>query len=153
MRLPRVTIRRLLLLVAAMALVLGILVALQSRSERFRGRAAEYASAIHTVYFADVNGKDGCRERCEDEPAAAILDSVQRTSRGHRSGGRRRVPGLGGELGEKADDRGGRSEGVRRVRALRPRICQGSVPAGARTVGTPAGRNGNDPFPNKHRLF
>jgi hypothetical protein len=67
MRLPRVTIRRLLLLVAAMALVLGILVALQRRSERFRGRAAEYASAIHTVYFADVNGKEGRRERCEIE--------------------------------------------------------------------------------------
>jgi hypothetical protein len=59
MRLPRVTIRRLLLLVAAMAVVLGILVALQRRSDRFRVRAAEYASAIHTVYFADVNGKDG----------------------------------------------------------------------------------------------
>ncbi len=59
MRLPRVTIRRLLLLVAATAVVLGILVALQRRSERFRQRAAEYASAIHTVYFADVNGEDG----------------------------------------------------------------------------------------------
>jgi hypothetical protein len=59
MRFPRVTIRRMLLLVAALAVVLGILVALQRRGERFRRRAAEYASAIHTVYFADVNGEDG----------------------------------------------------------------------------------------------
>jgi hypothetical protein len=59
MRFPRVTIRRLLLLVAVLAVALGIVVALQRRSERFRRRAAEYASAIHTVYFADVNGKDG----------------------------------------------------------------------------------------------
>ena len=40
-------------------MALGILVALQRRSERFRRRADEYASAIHTVYFADVNGQDG----------------------------------------------------------------------------------------------
>jgi hypothetical protein len=59
MRFPRVTIRRLLLLVAALAVVLGVLVALQRRSERFRHRAAEYASAVHSVYFADVNGEDG----------------------------------------------------------------------------------------------
>jgi hypothetical protein len=59
MTFPRVTIRRLLLLVAALGVVCGILVALQRRSERFRRRAAEYASAVHTVYFADVNGTDG----------------------------------------------------------------------------------------------
>ena len=59
MRFPRVTIRRLLMLVAALAVALGILVALQRRSERFRRRASEYASAIHTVYFADLNGEDG----------------------------------------------------------------------------------------------
>jgi hypothetical protein len=55
----RVTIRRLLLLVAAVAVVLGILVGLQRRSDRFRRRAAEYAAAIHRVYFADVEGRDG----------------------------------------------------------------------------------------------
>src|SRR5277367_4177484 len=59
MRFPRVTLRRLLMLVAVLAVALGILVALQRRSERFRRRADEYASAIHTVYFADVNGEDG----------------------------------------------------------------------------------------------
>jgi hypothetical protein len=59
MRFPRVTIRRLLVLVAVTAAILGILVALQRRSERFRRLAAEYASAIHTVYFADVDGDDG----------------------------------------------------------------------------------------------
>ena len=59
MMFPRATIRRLLLLVAALGVACGILVALQRRSERFRRPAAEYASAIHTVYFADVNGTDG----------------------------------------------------------------------------------------------
>jgi hypothetical protein len=59
MMFPRITIRRLLLLVAAMGVVCGILMALQRRSEHFRRRAAEYASAIHTVYFTDVNGTDG----------------------------------------------------------------------------------------------
>ena len=48
-----------LVLVAALGVALGILVALRRRRERFRRRAAEYASAIHTVYFADVNGEDG----------------------------------------------------------------------------------------------
>jgi hypothetical protein len=59
MRFPRVTIRRMLLLVAALAVALGILAAFQRRSQRLRRRAAEYAAAIHTVYFADVNGMDG----------------------------------------------------------------------------------------------
>jgi hypothetical protein len=59
MTFPRVTIRQMLVLVAALGVVFGILVALHRRSERFRRRAAEYASAIHTVYFADVSGRDG----------------------------------------------------------------------------------------------
>ncbi len=59
MRFPRVTIRRMLVLVAVLGVVFGVLVALHRRSARFRRRAAEYASAIHTVYFADVNGEDG----------------------------------------------------------------------------------------------
>jgi hypothetical protein len=59
MQFPRVTIRRLLLVVAALAVVLGIVVALQRRSERFRALAAECAAAVHSVYFADVNGEDG----------------------------------------------------------------------------------------------
>jgi hypothetical protein len=59
MRFPRVTIRRLLVLVAFAAAIFTIVVALQRRGERFRRRAAEYASAIHRVYFADVNGQEG----------------------------------------------------------------------------------------------
>jgi hypothetical protein len=59
MRFPRVTIRRLSLLVAALAVVLGVVVALQRRSERLRWLAAECASAVHSVYFADLNGEDG----------------------------------------------------------------------------------------------
>lgn len=48
-----------LVLVAITSVMFGILVALKRRSEHFLRRAAEYASAIHSVYFADVNGKDG----------------------------------------------------------------------------------------------
>lgn|GEM_PF-6586385 len=48
-----------MLLVAALAVVFSILMTLQRRSERFRRLAAEYASAIHTVYFADMDGEDG----------------------------------------------------------------------------------------------
>jgi hypothetical protein len=48
-----------LLLVAALAVILGILVGLERRSERFRRRAALYAAAIHSLYYADVNGEDG----------------------------------------------------------------------------------------------
>jgi hypothetical protein len=59
MRFPRVTISRTLVLVAVTAAIFSILVALQRRSESFRQRATEYASAIHSVYFADVNGEDG----------------------------------------------------------------------------------------------
>jgi hypothetical protein len=59
MRLPRVTIRRLFWLVASFAVVFGILMALKRRGEHFRRRADEYAAAIHSVYFADVNGHDG----------------------------------------------------------------------------------------------
>jgi hypothetical protein len=59
MRLPRVTIKRMLVLVAITSVIFSVLVALQRRSERFRRRAAEYTSAIHSVYFADVNGEDG----------------------------------------------------------------------------------------------
>ena len=59
MGLPRVTIRRLLVLIAGSAVVLGIVVGLKRRSEHFRKLAAECASAIHSVYFADLNGLDG----------------------------------------------------------------------------------------------
>ena len=59
MTFPRITIRRLSFLVAALAVVFGLAMALQRRSERLRRQAAEYGEAIHTVYFADVNGKDG----------------------------------------------------------------------------------------------
>jgi hypothetical protein len=59
MRFPRVTIRRMLMLVAITSVIFSIQVALQRRSERFRRRAAEYAAAIHRVYFANVNGMDG----------------------------------------------------------------------------------------------
>lgn len=59
MRLPRVTIRRLLVLIAALALVFSIVVALQRRGERFRRLAALCSSAVHSVYFADLNGLDG----------------------------------------------------------------------------------------------
>jgi hypothetical protein len=60
MRFPRTTIRQLLLLVAALALVFGILAALQRRSVRFRRLASEYSSAKGAVYFNDMeNGKDG----------------------------------------------------------------------------------------------
>ena len=59
MRSPRITTRSLLVLVAALAVVLGTLAALQRRRDRFRQLAAEYASAVKAVYFADVGGKDG----------------------------------------------------------------------------------------------
>ena len=50
MRLPRVTTRRLLVLVAALAVILGVLTALQRRRERFLRLAAEYFSARKAVY-------------------------------------------------------------------------------------------------------
>ncbi len=59
MRLRRITIGRLLLAIAVLAVVLGILVGLKRRGDRFRRLAAECASAIHSVYFADLNGLDG----------------------------------------------------------------------------------------------
>jgi hypothetical protein len=55
----RFTIRRLMVLVAALAVVLGTLSALQRRGERFRQLADEYRSAVKAVYFADVGGRDG----------------------------------------------------------------------------------------------
>jgi hypothetical protein len=58
-RFPRITIRRSLVLVAALAVILGILTMLQRRRERFRHRAAEYLSAVHAVYFGRMNGEDG----------------------------------------------------------------------------------------------
>jgi hypothetical protein len=51
MRFPRMTIRRLLALVAVLAVVLGLLATLQRRRERFRRLADEYQSAVHAVYI------------------------------------------------------------------------------------------------------
>ena len=53
MRLPRISTRRLLILVAGLAVVFGLLVALQRRRERLLRLAAEYASAINAVYSGD----------------------------------------------------------------------------------------------------
>jgi hypothetical protein len=50
LRLPRITTRRLLILVAALAVILGILTTLQRRRERFRRLALEYFSASKAVY-------------------------------------------------------------------------------------------------------
>ena len=47
---PRVTVRRLMAMVAALAVILGLLTALQRRRERFRHLAAEYFSASKAVY-------------------------------------------------------------------------------------------------------
>jgi hypothetical protein len=47
---PRFTVRRLMVMVAALAIVLGILTALQRRRVRFRHLAAEYFSASKAVY-------------------------------------------------------------------------------------------------------
>jgi hypothetical protein len=55
MRFPRVTTRRLLLLVATLAVILGILASLQRRRERFRHLAAEYQSAINAVYLGEAD--------------------------------------------------------------------------------------------------
>ncbi len=55
MRPPRVTTRRLLALVAALAVILGILMTLHRRRERFRALAAEHFSAINAVYFGDAD--------------------------------------------------------------------------------------------------
>jgi hypothetical protein len=50
MRFTRITTRRLLVLVAALAVILGILMTLQRRRERFRSLAAEYFSASKAVH-------------------------------------------------------------------------------------------------------
>ncbi len=59
MRFPRFTIRRMLVAIAVVAVVLGILVGLKRRSERFWRLATACSSAVHSVYFADLNGMDG----------------------------------------------------------------------------------------------
>jgi hypothetical protein len=50
MKLPRVTIQRLMVMVTAFALILGLLTALQRRRERFLHLSAEYTSASRAVY-------------------------------------------------------------------------------------------------------
>ena len=50
MKMPRITIRRLMMMVAAFALILGILIALQCRRDRFRHFSAESASAQGRLY-------------------------------------------------------------------------------------------------------
>ncbi len=50
MSFPRITIRHLLLLVAALAVVFGLLATLQRRRERFRHLASKYLSASRAVY-------------------------------------------------------------------------------------------------------
>jgi hypothetical protein len=53
MQFPRLSTRRMLVLVAALAVVLGVLAALQRRRERFLRLSAEYQSAIHAVYIGE----------------------------------------------------------------------------------------------------
>jgi hypothetical protein len=62
--------------------ILGVIVALQRRSERFRRQAAEYASAVHRVYFADVNGEDGMSWTASVAGYHADLSSKYRAAAG-----------------------------------------------------------------------
>ena len=74
MRFPRTTIRQLLLLVAALALALGILAALHRRSVRFRQLAGECLSARGAVYFNNTeDGRDGQELTIE---AVSYLDDL-----------------------------------------------------------------------------
>ena len=75
MRFPRITTRRLLLLVAALAVVFGLLATLQRRRERFRHLASKYLSASKAVY---TDGYDVSMQGYHADLAAKYRDAADR---------------------------------------------------------------------------
>ena len=75
MRFPRITVRHLLLLVAALAVVFGLLVTLQRRRERFRHLASKYRSASNAVY---TDGYDVSVQEYHADLAAKYRDAADR---------------------------------------------------------------------------